>query len=105
LISNILNIYNDYHHREISGHQVISAISLWNGKGETIKVSEVREIIFSIRILLKTLVYLNFFYDQNGELLWREFLFELLTFEGNEATSFLPDDLKNYLLSINEKII
>jgi hypothetical protein len=51
---------------ELSGHQVLSAISIWNGKDETIKVSEVREIINSTRILFKTTTLLIsiIFYDQ-----------------------------------------
>jgi hypothetical protein len=48
---------------QISCHQVLCAISIRNGKDETIKVSEVREIIISTRILLKTttLLYFNYF--------------------------------------------
>jgi ATP-dependent DNA helicase PIF1 len=48
---------------QISCHQVLCAISIRNGKDETIKVSEVREIIISTRILFKTttLLYFNYF--------------------------------------------
>jgi hypothetical protein len=43
--------YINYHDREISIHQVLSAISIWNGKDETIKVSDVIQIIISTRFL------------------------------------------------------
>jgi hypothetical protein len=34
--------YDDYHDREISGHYVLSAISIWNGNDDIVKVSDVR---------------------------------------------------------------